>query len=115
MDAIVCSIHTLIACFSWSNLFIDSGVAVSDSAGYALREDLQVTYWPNPETPFETRKVDSVSTYRQNPYGLLAIGYDIDFKSVTWTLQLQHKSSLDTGRDRGFNSIELHMKWHPLR
>ncbi len=50
----------------------------------------------------------------RNPYGSLVIGYDWDVKfldsPVTIDLQLQHQSSLDTGKDRGWNSINLKVR-----
>lgn len=103
-----CTLSALIACFSWSGLYVDTGLQFHDVGPYGR------TYLdsPNIETPIEYREFRLPA---RNPYGRFAIGFEVTFDSVTWTLAAQHVSSLDTGEDHGVNSVSLGMRWYPFR
>jgi hypothetical protein len=58
---------------------------------------------------------DVVSTYSENPYGRLALGYEIEFRHISWSLEVAHTSSLASSTDRGINSVQLRAHWYPFR
>jgi len=94
----ICSLASLIACFSISNLYLDSALVYED-----------VTYVEiNPVT------MERVAAPR-NPLGRAAIGYQISFRSFDVAVEASHQSSLITSADRGVNSISLRARWYPFR
>jgi hypothetical protein len=110
-----CSLVAFVACFSWSNLFIDSGLIYQDSG---VERSETVTRPITIDIGRVEHSIESV-TYRQwndrrNPYGSVAVGYELQFGSISWSLELRHTSSLHTGSDRGINSAMLGMRWRPF-
>jgi len=108
-----CSLLALIACFSWSNLYVDGGISYQDSS-------IPYFYWkdvsPPPREDVEEQVfISALGHHSQNPYGLLAIGYQLDFQAVTMSLEVSHASSVATNTDRGVNAISLRAKWFPFR
>lgn len=108
-----CTLATLIACFSWSNLFIDSGLLYQDA-------EIPYFYWKDVSPPpgngvVETAFVSAIGDESQNPYGRLALGYQLDLGNVVMSLELSHVSSLATDADRGVNSLQLRARWFPFR
>jgi hypothetical protein len=102
----------LLACFSWSGLYIDSGLSYQD-IGEPRQEWRTVSTqhdW-GVETTADLAKIDS----QMNPYGRLAIGYEISFPALTWRLEASHVSSLATGQDRGINAVSVSARWYPFR
>ena len=93
-----CTLATLIACFSWSNLYLDGGVLYNDIRYVEV----------NPVT-LETAAVE------KNPFGRAAIGYELKFRSVEFALEASHTSSLATNSDRGANAIGIRARWYPFR
>lgn len=108
-----CTLATLIACFSWSGLYVDTGIQVQD-AGIAVNYAYEA---------FEYRTDKWVRTYAeaefrdtsQNPYGRFGIGYVLDFRAAQITLEASHTSSLTLGEDKGINALSLRMRWFPFR
>lgn len=107
-----CTLYALLACFSWSNFYVDGGLSVRD------RE--------LPHQVFETvvlrspQVVETITTQRttdepMNPYGRLALGYELRLSSFTLSLEAAHDSSLDIDTDRGMNSIAIRARWYPFR
>lgn len=106
-----CSLAALIACFSWSNLFVDTSVVFQDNGierifigdsyvwndGYQLADHAVARY-----------------QFAENPYGKLAVGYQVQINGMTWTLEAAHSSSLTSGKDRGINSLALGVRWFPF-
>lgn len=108
-----CSLLTLIACFSWSGLYLDGGVSYQDSSvPYFYFKD---TSPPPHDGVIERSSIFSIGHDSNNPYGRLAIGYQLDFHQVLLSFEASHTSSLDTNEDRGINAIGLHAKWFPFR
>jgi hypothetical protein len=112
MDCVLTSLHTLIACFSWSNLYVDGGLSYQDIN--VSRSEYRTTV-NRDGNAVET--VTALYNWRddQNPYGRVALGYELRFSSVTWRVEASHLSSLDTGTDRGVNSLSLSARWYPFR
>lgn len=91
-----CSLAALIACFSWSNLYIDSSLSYLDvKQAYIVDGENRVEYL--------------------SPYGGLALGITLPFNDVQISLEATHISSVATNHDRGINSIGIHAKWYPFR
>lgn len=111
-----CALTTLIACFSWSNLYLDSGVSWQDagiehhyqqrSHDYIERRGLTEEVWTD-----ERWQVRSA----ENPYGRIAFGYEIGFRSLTWRIEAAHVSSIAASHDRGINSVSIGARWYPFR
>jgi hypothetical protein len=107
-----CSLFALISCFSWSNLYIDGGLQFQDQAGFNEHHYVEVKRLPGVT---ETVTTPYYTDGLMNPYGRLALGYQIEFKSVTLSLEASHTSSFDTDADRGINAIGLKARWFPFR
>jgi hypothetical protein len=91
-----CSLAALIACFSWSNLYIDTSLSYLDvTQEYVVRDERRVEYL--------------------SPYGGLALGLTVPFKDIQFSLEATHISSVATNHDRGINSISIHARWFPFR
>lgn len=112
MDAIACSIHALIACFSWSSFYVDGGIAYQDRAlPHQVFDTTTLTSSSVVETIITQRTTEAAS----NPYGRLALGYELQFKSLTLAIEASHVSSLDTDKDDGINSIGIKAHWYPFK
>lgn len=91
-----CSLAALIACFSWSNLYIDTSLSYLDvKQEYVVRDETRVEYL--------------------SPYGGLAIGFSVPIRDVALSLEASHISSITTNHDRGINAISLRARWFPFR
>lgn len=106
-----CTIAALIACFHLSNLYVDSGLLYQDSGV----EQISNAYDFYDGSYHLMRNDGQFSHYGRNPYGRLAIGYQLQFSRVTLALEVEHVSSLDTGKDRGVNALGLKARWYPFR
>jgi hypothetical protein len=105
-----CSLFALIACFKLSGLYLDGGLQLNDVGPFV--ESTTLIDSPNLSEPILVSKSDSYQA--RNPYGRLALGYQIEFKSITWSIEVAHLSSIETGRDRGVNSLALQARWYPF-
>lgn len=106
-----CTLAALIACFSWSGLYLDADLSYLDSdvprrswSVYQIQHD-----WGT-----ETDIRSAETTRPANPYGRLSIGYQLEFKSVTVSLEGWHLSSTKDS-DRGLNAFSLRARWFPFR
>lgn len=112
-----CTIATLIACFSWSNLYLDGGMSYLD-VGETVIEKRWVenyVYVADHEPTHSTRFSEVEARSPHNPYGRLSLGYQVELPSVTLSLELSHLSSIATNQDRGVNSISFKARWFPFR
>lgn len=104
-----CSLLSLIACFSWSGVYVDGGLLYQDSGV----EEKATTYeWYDGGYHLQASSDDR---YAANPYGRMALGYELRFSSVTLALEAAHTSSIATNQDRGVNEINLRARWYPFR
>lgn len=105
-----CTIATLATCFSFANLYIDTGVSFQDrrTAEIAVIEEFR---------GYDGSLIGSTmyTDRAANPYGRLTLGYAIDVRSLTVALEGSHVSSLATSGDRGINSLEIRARWYPFR
>ena len=107
-----CSLFALIACFSWSNFYVDGGLSFQDSSAPHQEWTTQVT---NLSGVTETIRTQYTTDEPMNPYGRLAFGYQIEFKSVTFSLEATHLSSISSNQDRGINALGIRARWYPFR
>jgi hypothetical protein len=107
-----CALTILLACFNWSGLYIDSGLTYQDVGEARLA-------WQTTQTKIaggvETVTRLGLNDNPMNPYGRIAIGYEVNFAVLTWRLEASHVSSVATDRDRGVNAVSLSARWHPFR
>lgn len=108
-----CTLATLIACFSWSSLYVDGGLSYQDAGIY--KQYLRYDYAYVEGEPYDITQTRRDTFQARNPYGLIGVGYQVELQSVTWTLELSHLSSIDTAGDRGVNSLMLKARWYPFR
>lgn len=108
-----CTLAALIACFSWSNLYIDAQVSYQDTA-------VPHHYWkdispPQNSSVRETAFVSTIGNESQNPYMRNAIGYQLRFKYVDLSAEVFHDSSMASEKDRGVNGFGIKARWYPFR
>jgi len=109
-----CSLFALIACFSWSNLYIDNQISYQDRS-------LPRHYWKDVSPPAgptgaaETAYVATIENENQNPYYRGAIGIKLPFRSIDLSAEVFHDSSVATKRDRGVNGVAIRATWFPFR
>lgn len=106
-----CALATLATCFTWSSLYVDTGLLYRDRLDVEFTDRIKIAGVVN-QIP-----VHALVTEREtvpNPYGRFAIGYSVDISSVSVGLEASHVSSIRAG-DRGINSLELRARWYPFR
>lgn len=111
-----CSLAALILCFSWSNLYVDGGIAYQDAGMYheVVREESLSVVWGDDVRTSSNRQSWQYDR-PANPYGRLSLGYEIKFDSISWRLEATHVSSIASGKDRGINSFGIGARWYPFR
>lgn len=107
-----CSLLTLLACFSWSNVYVDGALQYQDLGEERTEIRTQINRLPGVT---ETVRTFEQTDAAQNPYGRFALGYQIEFRNVTFALEATHTSSLITNSDRGVNALSLRARWYPFR
>lgn len=108
-----CTIATLIACFSWSNLYLDGGLQYNDYD--TLRPGFTDSVTIATASAVETISYQTAIAERDNPYGRIALGYELAFSSVSLRLEASHLSSLASDDDHGLNAISFSARWYPFR
>jgi hypothetical protein len=108
-----CSLFSLIACFSWSNLYLDGGVQYNDYE--TLRPGFTDAVTINAPGVNETIRYETLVSEDTNPQGRIALGYEIAFTSISLRLEASHMSSLSSSTDRGLNAISINARWYPFR
>jgi len=109
-----CSLFALLACFSWSNLYLDSGISYQDRS-------VPYHYWANVSPPpsgtgaVETSYLSTIARDDQNPYYRGAIGLKIPFRTIDLSAEVFHESSIESNRDHGVNGLAVRATWFPFR
>lgn len=109
-----CSLAALIACFSWSNLYIDAEISY---------QDLSVPYheWKYEGSSMsqggliESTWRSTISYEDENPYGRTAIGLKLPFRTIDLSAEVFHESSVSSNKDRGVNGVAIKAQWFPFR
>ncbi len=114
-----CTIATLIACFSWSGLYIDTGVTVQDAGVERVestRELVLLSRGPLLGGSFIVGSDQTATTVRhtdRSPYGRLALGYDLEFSpSFRLSLEASRVEPIEGGR--ATNGVTLGARWRPF-
>lgn len=108
-----CTLSALIACFSWSGLFVDTGIQVQDRG---IGANYMFDVWENVDGQWTNTRSEWIhEDFSRNPYGRFGVGYVLDFGRAEITLEASHTSSLETGSDKGINALSLRMRWFPFR
>lgn len=109
-----CSLFALIACFSWSNFYLDNQVSYQDRT-------VPYHYWKDVSPPpsatgvVETAYISSIGHENQNPYYRGSIGIRLPFKSIDVSAEVFHDSSISSKGDRGVNGVAIRAQWFPFR
>lgn len=108
-----CTLATLIACFSWGNLYLDAQIsAVDRTVPYQYWKDVSP---PPSNSVVETVYIWSASNESENPYMRNAIGYQLRFRAMDISAEIFHDSSMSSNKDRGVNGIAIRATWFPFR
>lgn len=116
-----CTLATLIACFSWSNFYIGSGLQYQDRGDVFMAQyELAVVDQQGNEIPSLRQTAREYTDNPDNLYAKLSLGYEIavdldDFGTLFLGLSGSHTSSIETGTDKGVNAACLCARWHPFR
>jgi len=54
-------------------------------------------------------------TIVENPFGVAELGWSRQWDQSSIDVALRHESSLATRKDKGFNSVEVRLRWYPFR
>jgi hypothetical protein len=108
-----CSLAALIACFSWSNLYIDNQISYQDHR-------IPYHYWrdvsppPSQNGAVETAYVWTLGRENPNPYYRGAIGIRMPFKSIDVSAEVFRDTSISMD-GQGVNGLALRAQWFPFR
>jgi len=105
-----CTLATIAACFSFSNLYVDTGISFQDRRTAEIATIEQFRGYDG-SLLGSTMYTDRAA----NPYGRFALGYALDMRSIVVAIEGTHVSSLATSHDRGINSLEVRARWYPFR
>jgi hypothetical protein len=105
-----CSLLALVACFNLSGFYVGGGVSAYD-------EPLRSTEVMDRQFALNGTDLLLQTSYNLdfgNVYGHAAIGYEFGGRRLTFSLRASHDSSIESGDDRGVNSISFGFKWRPF-
>jgi hypothetical protein len=117
-----CSLATLIACFSWSNLYLDTTTDfIRDREPRVVEsfygESLYVMPVSGGEPFLERnmiRELDTTERHINSPYGRAALGYELDLRSIRLDVSAFYQESLAVS-DRGEVGASIKVRWFPFR
>lgn len=116
-----CTLAALIACFSWSGLYLDTSAQYinSNDRHYVetLGESLRVFNVDTGESFTERHFIHQLdSPYREidNPYVTFALGYELNFSRVRIDASVFRQESAAM-RDDAETGVSLKVRWFPFR
>lgn len=109
-----CSLAALIACFSWSNLYIDAQISYQDRS-VPYHEWVYEGTTNAASGVVETTYRSTILNEDESPYMRNAIGFRLPFRAIDVSLEAFHDSSMSSKKDRGVNGIALRAQWFPFR
>lgn len=109
-----CSLAALIACFSWSNLYIDAQVSYQDRS-VPYHEWAYMGTTTSSSGLVESTWLSTISNENESPYMRNAIGFRLPFRAIDVSLEAFHDSSMSSKKDRGVNGVALKAQWFPFR
>lgn len=116
-----CSLAALIACFSWSNLYLDASTDfIREREPQYLEsfygEDLYVMP-ANGSEPFLQRNIIREISRNDreihSPYGRASLGYELDVRSLRIDVAAFYQESLSI-KDRGEVGASVKVRWFPF-
>jgi hypothetical protein len=107
-----CSLFALIACFSWSNFYVDGGLSYQDSD--FPRQEWRTSTYVSPSV-IETITAQEMSDEPYNPYGRAALGYEFRFKAITLSAEAWYSGSMASDGAPAVKGIGLRARWYPFR
>jgi hypothetical protein len=110
-----CTLATLLTCFHLSGIYVDSGLSIDDAGVWVYREERTRYMAPWSNCCISEESSEHRSDYTRNPYGHLALGYQLDLGRYIIHVDAAHESSIATNKDRGINSFEFGVRWFPFR
>jgi hypothetical protein len=106
-------IAMLLSLSGCSSFYVESGLSAQDRGEYRVETFDHVE--EQHSGILETGERYRATTDAQNPYGRLAMGFEIESAHrVTFNVNLAHVSSLETKNDHGLNSLNFSVRWHPF-
>jgi hypothetical protein len=112
MDALACSIHALLACFSWSSFYVDGGLSYQDADFPHLEWVTRTNHGGNAiETVTALETVDDA----YNPYGRFALGYEWRFSAVTLSAEGFYSGSFNDSGAPAVKGVAIKARWYPFR
>lgn len=112
MDCALSTLQAFIACFSWSNIYLDTGLSYQDAGVYVQSQLISTRIDHGEPIVSESMRLDML---RRNPYGSISVGYELRLRSMTLRLEAAHKSSFADGDDKGINYLTIGARWFPFR
>lgn len=109
-----CSLAALIACFSWSNLYVDAQISYQDRS-VPYHEWAYAGTNTSSSGLVETTYVSKIRNENESPYMRNAIGFRLPFRAIDVSLEAFHDSSIPSSRDRGVNGVAIRAQWFPFR
>ena len=107
-----CTLLTIIACFSWSNIYVDGGLSYQDSDFPRQEWRTHVNHLPGvTETVTQQETVDDP----YNPYGRAALGYELRFSRVTLSAEAFYSGSFNDDGAPGVKGIGIKARWYPFK
>lgn len=115
-----CTFATLAACFSMAGFYVETDISWQDARVERTTIETHETRYlgsfggvRTSGSSLETKRAFDQSA--SNPYGLLALGYDIQpTPALTIGAKAFHDSSLADDGDRGINGAALYVVWRPF-
>lgn len=112
----MCTLATLAACFSLGGIYVDTGLDYQDIGVW--RTEYHQDFHSEHNGLIEDGGIWKSTNSAQNPYGRLALGYQMDLQfgssKVVLSLEGWHSSSIETKHDRGVNGWTLNARYFPF-
>jgi hypothetical protein len=112
MECTLGTLHALIACFGWSNFYLDGGLSYQNAEFPHLEWRTHVIRSPSViETITSLEQVDEP----YNPYGRAALGYEMRFKSITLSAEAFYAGSVAGDGGPATKGVSLKARWYPFK
>lgn len=116
-SAQACGIESLKDCFGLKGFYLDGALKYSNlGEPWEVPRTELVRLYDQSGTNFAnfTYTAESVEWRKNNPYGVIVVGYDVA-PGKRWVIYFEagHKSSPTTSRDRGEEFAQLGVQWRP--
>lgn len=117
-----CSLAALVACFSWSNLYLETNTDFIHERTPRFTEsfygeDLRVLRADGGESYLQRNMIREINRNERevfSPYGRAALGYELDLRSFRFDFSAFYQESLAIS-DRGEVGASLKMRWFLFR